>query len=538
VTNLTRRSVILSLAACCLVFAAPVRAQDDDKARVMRRHLMNAVKAFENERFDEAAVQFEEVLKLSPSSADALALRDLASVQFYVQAMSKGSAAMRENVLKLLELAAKAEKERFTDTDAIAKQIERLSGPFEERSRIYLDLMSAGRYAVPLLVDRLYNVKADDYPTFRVQASIALIRIGEEAVLPLCTALRADLIPVRQDICFILGQIGDPRAAPYLLRAAKSDADASTRTVAAEALAKIRVYADIPDEPPHVALFRYARLYYYHDPSVERPSKYGHATWTWSPKRHRLVMQAVPAFLYNVSMARQVAAQALLSDPDYEPTLPLLISTYHKEAVLIENRLERSKDDRAQRLSELEERQLSARLARCRQVLLTLRSAGERHFYRALALQLRDLDHETAVPIINDLAEVASQKLNTYPELAALSEPVRPAVITIRTPGDDAPVTAKPKEPEAAPVRVPRVTAGSLFQTQVKAEMKRLETTAPKKPATVETAPPAERATLNYLIATQRRSAEQPKKTEREKIKEDEPEAMFPYPIQILGCAP
>lgn len=527
-TSLTRRSVALSLVACCLVFAAPARGQDEDKTRAMRRHLINAVKAFENERYDEAVRQFEEVLKLSPSSADALALRDLASMRFYVQAMSKGTPAMRKNVLELLELAARAEKARFTDQEEIAKRIARLTGPFEERSRVYLDLMSAGRYAVPLLVDRLYNVKAEDYAAFRVQVMISLIRISEEAVLPLCVALRADSIPVRQDICFVLGQIGDPRAAPYLLQLAKSDPDASVRMVAEEALAKIRTFADIPDEPPPVALFRHARLYYYEDPSVRRPNKYGHTVWNWSVKRHRLVIQAVPAFLYDVSMARQVAAQALLADANYEPVLPFLIGTYHKEALLIEDHLRESKGAGAVKLSELEQRQLGARLTKCRQVLLTLRSAGERHFYRALSLQLHDDDSEVAVAIIEDLAVVADKKLNTYSELSALTEPLRAAVVTIRTP-EEAEATAAElasKKAEEAPVATPRVTAAALFHARVETEMERVKAAEPEKAATIKAAPPALRATLNQLIATARRSAARRSEKAEAKVDEAKPEAL------------
>ncbi len=496
----------------------------------MRRHLINAVKAFENERYDEAVRQFEEVLKLSPTSSDALALRDLASVRFYTQAMSKGSPAMRKSVIELLELAARAEKARFTDEKEIAKRIARLAGPFEERARVYLDLMSAGRYAVPLLVDRLYAVDAEDYATFRVQAMVTLMRIGEEAVLPLCIALRADRIPVRQDICYILGQIGDPRSAPYLLQTAKSDEDEAVRNVAAEALAKIRVYADIPDEPAPAALFRYARLYYYRDPSVQRPNKYGHTVWTWSVKKHHLTMQAVPAFLYDVSMARQVASQALLADASYEPALPFLISSYHKEAILIQNYVRQNKGAGGAKLSELEQRQLAARLAKCRQVLLTLRSAGERHFYRALAIQLRDGDADVAVAIITDLAIVADSKLNTYPALPVLSEAVRPAVITIRTPDEiraASAAIAKRKSSEDQVV-TPRVTAAVLLHARVETEIKRVKAAAPEKADTIETAPAAERATLNHLIAATRRQAIAKAKAADSKteIKDNEPEAM------------
>jgi len=527
VTDHIRRCFTVLIVVCCLAFAAAAQAQDD-KSQAMRRHLVNAVEAFENEQYDRAAEEFEEVLKLSPNSSDALALRDLATVRFYVKAMTSGPPKLRDGVLRLLELAAEAEKARFTDEDEIENRIKRLAGTFEERARIYVDLMSAGRHAVPLLVERLYAVKADDYPAFHLYASLALIRIGEEAVLPLCTALRTDLLALRQDICFILGQIGDPRAAPYLLQAAKSDPDGSVRAVAAEALEKIRAYADIPDEPPQVALLRYARLYYYRDPSVQRSSKYGHAVWNWSAEKHRLIMQTVPFFLYNISMARQVAAQALLAAPDYEPALPFLISTYQKEAVLIEQRLQQSKTNPAAKLSELEERRLMARLQKSRNVLLTLRSAGERHFYRALALQLRDGDSEAAVATINDLAELASPSLNTYQVLPALSEPLRAAVITIRSfEKRRAPARPAAAKLEAAAAARPRVTASSLFQTRVAAELGRLKAAAPKKPETIKRAPPAERETLNYLIATARRVAAARKaKKVPEKPRQDQPEGL------------
>jgi len=526
VTRFIRRCGLFLALFGCLLVASPARAQDDDKARALRRHYLNGVKAFDNERFAEAAEQFEAVLKLSPSHADALALRDLATVQFYIKVMNRGTPKMRENILQLLELAAEAEKARFTDVEQIKKRIARLAGTFEERLRIYVDLQRAGRYAVPPLVQRLNDVEAKDYEMFRVQATICLVRIGEEAVLPLCTALRADAESVRQDICFVLGQIGDPRSVPYLLQAATADSSTAVQHVAAAALARIRAYAEVPDEPAHVGLFRYARLYYYDDPSVYRPSKYGHTLWTWSAGEQRLIMQVVPGFLYNVNMARQVAARALLAAPDYEPVLPLLISAYEKETVLIEDQLAYSKRNKAARLSELEERQLRERLAKARRVLMTLRSAGERHFYRALALQLHDKDAETAIRTIRDLAEVADPALNTYPELAALSEPVRPAVITIRMPLDEVPDVVRTETDTASKARKPRVSVASLFQTKVASELKRVKAAEPRRAATVKRATPAERATLNYVIAMARRKARRTSDEIEEKKPEDLPEAL------------
>ncbi len=493
--------------------AAGAREADKDKSAAMRKHFIKAVDAFRNAEYDSAAKALEKVLELNPSSADALELRDLAKVRFYLQAMRKGPSQMRADVQELLELAAEAEKHRLTDKDSIEKLIQQLAGPFEQRARVYVELVRAGCYAVPPLVDRLLDTDAADYAEYHVRASIALIRIGEEAVLPLCSALRSDSAPLREDICFILGRIGDPRAAPYLVRAAKIDPVESVRIVADGALARIRQYAEGPDEPPHVALLRHARLYYYRDPSIRRPGKYGHMVWNWSNEEGRLVMQLVPGLLYYLSMARSIATDALLSNPDYEPVPPFLISVYHQEVLLISRRLKLSQTNPDKELTELEERQLRARLAKCRGVLLILRSAGEKHFYRALSLQLHDNQPETAAAIIDDLSALASPELNTYPDPPVLLKPVQPVVVDVgpvleaRRPGAAAEAPKEVAEKLGAAAVGPRpvgIAPGTLFGERFEAEAERVKAAA-QEPPTLKEAPPAERETLNYLIATARR---------------------------------
>jgi len=512
VSRTIRRLFTVCLVAIALAFVSAARAAEaDEHAQQLRKHFSNAVKAFENDQFEDAAKEFEEVLKLSPNSTEALELRDMANVRFYIEAINRGPAPLRENVLKLLELAAEAEKQRLTDKDRIEKLVQGLSGTYEERARIYLELVQAGRYAVVPLLERLANTKAPDYTDYRVRASVALIRIGDEAVLPLCTALRAKNESLRQDIAFILGQIGDPRAVPYLLRAAKSDPDTTARSVAEIALDKIRRYADVPDVTPQIALFRYARLYYYDDPSVRQSSRFGHAIWNWSDKDQRLVMQVIPDFLFSVSMAANVATEALLADPGFEPVLPLLISIYHKETIVIRTRLEAARADAEKgMLSEDTERMLQARLATAQNILLTLRASGEKNFYRALTLQLHDGNPYIAAAVIADLAQVGQPRLNVYPELAELLAPVQPATIRVEPPQAAA---AASKAPAATPVpqaltaaERARINARSVFPQQVEAESR---AAAPPRPSTVRTAPPAERETLNYLIATARRKAEE-----------------------------
>jgi len=519
VTTFIRRAWIVAIVAVVVAFASDALAQD--RLPSMKDHFVKGLKAFERGDYERATAEFEEVLKLNPTSSDALELRELADVRFFIQVMTKGAPKMRSAVLELHKRAAEAEKRRLTDKDRIAKLIKDLLGDFEVRTAAYTELISAGRYAVPQLIARLADTASSDYRDYRVRATVALIRIGEEAVLPLCTALRADKTSLRQDICFILGESADPRAAPYLLRAAKSDPEESVRVVANNALARMREYVDVPDQPPHVALFKHARLYYSGDPTIERPSRYGHTSWNWSPEQARLVMQTVPSFLYNVSMAREVASEALLSNPDYEPVLPLLISAYHKELLLIRRRLELSASAPENKLSEIEELQLRARLAKSQNVLLTLRSAGEKHFYRALSMQLREGDPQLAAAIIDDLSLVASPRLNNYPDLPELGQRVRPAVLRM----------AKPKpRPRAAVPKVARLAPGAekapaertkiaapdplaLFGLSVKKEKEQADAAAkakrPKGRRTVREATPAERITLAQLLAAATRAQDE-----------------------------
>ena len=511
-TRLFRRTLTAVLVAS--LFAAAANAQQASHQAKLKEHFLKGMVAFENGRYKVAVQEFEEVLKLDPSSQEALELRDLADARFFIQVLTKGKPEMRRTVLKLLQLAAEADKQRLTDKDLIDGFIKDLvDDEFAVRKRAYIKLISAGRYAVPGLLRRLAETKAPRYQLYRVRSTVALIRIGEEAVLPLSTALRTDQTSLRQDICFILGEIADPRSAPYLLRAAKQDPGEIVRTVAIRALTRLREGVNVTDEPAHVALFKYARLYYYEDPSIQRSSKYGDATWAWSADQGTLVMQTVPDYLYNVNMARQIAAEALLANPQYEPVLPLLVSTYHKEIQRIRRRLEAGKTLAGQKLSELEENQLRARLTRSENVLLTLRSAGEKHFYRALALQLRDGAPELAAAVIEDLATIAKPELNLYPELPELFAPIRPTVYRTPAPAEEEAPTDKPetRTPTAAAPKVAKppsaatatVDPDRLFGLKVRAEKKSTEPAVRTTRAKTQIGPkgtPSEHQALYRLI--------------------------------------
>lgn len=510
-TRLIRRVVVV-LVVLGVVSAAAL-AQEADKYARMEEHYKAGIRAFMAGEYQKAALEFEKVLAEDPSALDALKLRDLAEVRFYSQVMRKGSPKMRSDVLRLLRRASDADKERLTDPVRIKALIKALLGDFEKRSAAYAELVSSGEYAVPHLVDWLLDPRRPEYSRYHVRVTVALIRIGEEGVLPLCTALRADSVPLRQDVCFVLGQIGDPRAVPYLLRAAKSDPAPEVRATAADALAEMKTTTEVADELAHVGLFRLARLYYYGDPSVQRSQRFDSIVWNWSPTKKRLVMEVVPEFLYSVAMARGVANEALLSAPEYEPVLPLLISTYHKEIVNIRRRMDMAESDPKQALSEMEKRQLNDRLKKSKNILLTLRSAGEKHFYRALSLQLSDARPELAAAVIDDLALVASPDLKPYTDPPELFEPLRPAVIKpAPSTAAGAPAAAdgqgegeSGKPTGGARSAIAKRDAMRLFGTEVRKEAQRI-VRAPRAPVKATAGAPA---SWQEIIASARRLREE-----------------------------
>jgi len=539
----------IAVVAVVLLSASTLQGADDVALRNLREEFARGVRAFEAGREEEAAAAFKKVMDTGLSADSALELRDLVEVRTIVNIMMSRRPQAKETMTRLLELASEAERERLTDPARIEPLIEQLGGSFEVRGEAYVRLTGAGRYAVPGLVKRLLNKDAENYDSMRVPVTVALIRIGDEAVLPLCTALRADAEWLRQDICYILGEISDPRAVPYLLRAAKNDRSPGVRKVAAHALSRVRRFVEVRDEAPEVALFKLARLYYYAAPSVQRASRFGHSVWTWSATVG-LVREDVPGFLYNVSMARKVASEALLAAPGYAPTLPLLISTYHKEVLQIERHLEQNAAPGAEPLPEIVVAQIQNRKAKAQGVLLTLRSSGEAHFYRALAMQLRDDQPQLAVAVINDLAALASPNLNNYPDLPELSAPLDSAVLRRPDVERDEPVAVVPREqapkPEAtAPTAAapdvktatrPRgvIDPMDIFGLGVAKESElaqKAEAARPAEPRTVKDATPEELDSLTSLIARARTNVG----ARRQQQAESQPEVKTSTPVRAVS---
>lgn len=128
----------------------------------------------------------------------------------------------------------------------IRAEIEKLfSNDSEERARGIWRLGEMGRKAaaaVPFLIELLNNGDSQ----IQYQAGYALAKIGKPATLPLISMLKDEKSwLLRLYIIYTLGEIGDARAAEYLLIALK-DEDPDIRSVAAWGLGKIKDAQALP----------------------------------------------------------------------------------------------------------------------------------------------------------------------------------------------------------------------------------------------------------------------------------------------------
>ncbi len=114
----------------------------------------------------------------------------------------------------ILKLFDKGKLERVRDPQEIARNIQLLKGVIGQKYWGRQRLIAAGEYAMPQLLEALLN-RADTQLQAEVQS--LLIDMGQQSIIPLCTALTA-LDPVGQEqIADILGVIGYRTSLPFLV---------------------------------------------------------------------------------------------------------------------------------------------------------------------------------------------------------------------------------------------------------------------------------------------------------------------------------
>jgi len=136
----------------------------------------------------------------------------------------------------LLKLFDTGKLERVRDPKEIARNIQMLKGVLSAKIYGRERLVAAGEYALPQLLETLQN-RGDT--ELQSAAQGLLIDMGQQAIIPLCTAL-TQLDPVGQEqVADILGQIGYKTALPFLFDAMGTTKSAPVRTACQRAIDRI-----------------------------------------------------------------------------------------------------------------------------------------------------------------------------------------------------------------------------------------------------------------------------------------------------------
>lgn len=321
----------LVAAAALVVLAVPPAARADEREAEAREHFNTGMRHFRAQEFKEAAVAFEKFLELKPDSDLVLALENEAGLRAF-QEMLLQQGGLKEIALRILKAAEASRRKVSADPSMIASLVSEIeqvrtadSGP---NFAAYVDakerLVRIGAQAAPALIDRLV-----DETHYKLRAGVhrTLVEMRDEAVLPLLAALADARTLMRQNVCMILGQIGDRRAVAALKARWEDPRElAEVKAAAAESLRKI-TGQDAAALPRAVACFhRLAEDYHNGNPDIVRSATLAERTvWHFDAAQGRVLGRPVPGYAYPDYLAEQACYAALQVDPQYAPILPTLI---------------------------------------------------------------------------------------------------------------------------------------------------------------------------------------------------------------------
>ncbi|MBI3271491.1 MAG: hypothetical protein HYZ53_21050 [Planctomycetes bacterium] len=392
-------AIALSIAAAfpAVAFA---QANEDEVKKTYRE----GMKLFDDGKFAEAYEAIEKALRMNPSNDLLMYLRDEAGYARLHAMMAQGGD-LKSTAHRILELAKGAGDRIRKSADEIAGYVKKLeSENFDERWDGILHLVAVGPYAAPQLIDLLKDEKNDG---LRTQAIITLVKMSDDAVLPLIEALNSKSQIQRQCAAIALGDIKDVRAQAELLRVVGNAGEAAeVKAVAAVAVEKIagKPAADLGGAKE--AYVQLAEKYYLSHPSVMRKIYHDYILWKWDEAGDKLTWKEVPDFSLNEELAKEACYDAIAIDPNYEAAWPLLASAYLQQYKESQTALEavrgraKAGEMAAEEVAKLEENLKGIEKAR-----LFGKMVGKRYLYMALDRALTDDNANVAVACLDILKE-------------------------------------------------------------------------------------------------------------------------------------
>jgi len=307
------RKLIASLLVASLSFTLTIHASETTDS------IARAAQHFEMAEIEQAKELLSKALAAGITAQEALQVRIDLGMDVLLKMMQND--ALAGSVERILQLAAKAEKEKLLSPDVLKALVADLEGSFPARQLAMEKLAAAGDVAVPHIFVPLSDQLNDDRRTY---AHMALARLDKKAVWPLCAALDAEDPLLRANVALALGNIGDPRAIPYLKQIVETPQEVDTvRSKADESLR--RILRDTRRSlPPASQLFLSAAEDFFRQiPRREKSEEPIARAWSW--KDGGLVGRELPLSLWTAEMARADSLKALQLAPQSREAARLFI---------------------------------------------------------------------------------------------------------------------------------------------------------------------------------------------------------------------
>jgi len=375
-----------------------------------------AMKLLEQGKYEDARVALEKVIARNPDSAVARQLRDSAKQQIILNAFIEAPQPTLDTLKRFLSLAEQGRREWLRDEEHINKLItDVVEGDFDEMWLAIHELNLAGQHAIPGLVDLLRQEDQD----VRTKVAMALIAVGSPGVMPLCEALQTTDELTKQEIIFILGEIGDRKALPALAEMALKADKPSIRETARRTIEKIGGRAGKPPQEYYLDL---ANAYFTKDVSIIQSSADDFLIWSWDAGSGKLVSRNTPEYSYYLEMAEICCYKALAVDIACQRAYPLLLNIYVQQFNTNRTLL----DAIAAGLGEVSEAELAAitaRKERAEDILRSARSFGKARAHRRTPTPTPPF--RSSVHYLNSAARRISRSRSNHADAAETNPPCR-----------------------------------------------------------------------------------------------------------------
>ncbi|MGE4619585.1 MAG: HEAT repeat domain-containing protein, partial [Planctomycetota bacterium] len=364
----------------------------------VQKLLDEGISLFQQGKLSDAQQRFERALLLDVTSEEALGWVDQVGYSQLIQVIRSGDDTLGAQMGTLLRLTSLETKRRSMDAAAITDTLDSYFGEedlLERTKLLYKSISDHGVYLLPGLVDRLGQPEQ----TSRVLAIQAIIRMSDDAVLPLTRCLHADSQGVVTGAIAALQKINNNTAVPSLRWLAESSSDPLIQAAAngaADSLLPGSSGADAYD-----LLVGQAHMFStdsrmmvrtYHDPVV------------WNVSGASLSYQTVEGWELNEMRAEQLLGDALSLRSDGGAALALNAcnlmarwSEYSDVRHVISGQVESGDTDESE-LADLRSRELDMERVRCAAVAMPADVLEA-----ALDLALADRRPQVAIDILSTM---------------------------------------------------------------------------------------------------------------------------------------